>query len=239
MKLFKIMLLFFGILPALAFSQSTKTYVIRDVESWTGIAIKYDYSKKLTLGLSENMRLEHNSGQLQQHFTEMSVKYEWLKNWFLVPELRLGFRNSDETSQFYNRVFLSSNYKLKMDRITVNPRIAYQRRSVSAADSAIANDIGISYRYRLGFGYNVKNWKLDPELSFELFRNATAKNGPEFSKYRLKLSTDIEISKKWELGVFYAFEHELNASYPLNLSIVGVKLNFSTKKNKKSLKEDL
>lgn len=223
------------LLSTLALAQETR--VVQDFESWTTTALKLKVNKKLDLTASANLRLMQNSSVTQQYFAEVGLRYELIDNLKLGIEGRFGQRAWDyDDLRMGNlrRIFFSAQYRIKLNRLSIVPRFAYQNRTLSLNEiDFVGLDNDAHLRTRIELGYNIPNWKLDPELSFELFRHQTANDGPEFSKFRIRLGTDFDIHKKGTLKVFVAYEDELNENYPLQSTIVGVKYSFSAKLKKK------
>ncbi|MGB0428847.1 MAG: DUF2490 domain-containing protein [Bacteroidia bacterium] len=219
---------------AQAVGQDTTVHVVQDLESWTSARLNYKVNKKLDLKFSQNLRMQHNSSEFNNYFTELGIKYEPLKNLSLELETRYGV-NAKKSGNFkYLRLFYAAKYKYKIERLELGARIAYQNvntMSVSAFDFAIAE---YNWRYQFKAGYNIKGFKLDPEIAFEGFRKNTTANTPGFDKYRIRISTDYK-KKDFKISPFYAFEHELNEEYPLNASIIGLNFtyNLKPKKNEK------
>ena len=83
-------------------------------------------------------------------------------------------------------------------------------------------------RLRAQAGYNVRNWKLDPELSAELYRplGSFSDSNTEFDKARLTLGTDLDVWNLGELGVFYRLEKELGVESPKTSNIIGMKFSY-------------
>lgn len=221
------------LLTTLCKAQTETVHVVQDFETWTTAGLKYKLNKKLDVSISASLRMMHNSSVVQQYFTELGLSYELVNNLTLGVEGRLGQRAWDyDDLRLGNqrRIFLSGQYKLKLNRLKIEPRLAYQNKTLNLnTEGFIGLDNDVHLRTKLELGYNIKNWKYDPEVSFELFRHQNAKDGPEFSKFRLRLGTDFNLHKKGSLKVFVAYENELNEEYPLQSTIVGVKYSFSAK----------
>lgn len=212
------------------YGQDTTVHVVQDLESWSSAKFKYKFSKKFSVGLSESLRLRQNSSVIDQHFTELSAGYRLFKPLTLVAEGRYGFRNRDDAMKRSLRMFYGLDLEKEFGDLELSARLAFQSRNDLSGESVNAEPKR-TLRYRLGAGYNIKNWKLDPAVSFEMFRE-TWVDEPEFDKFRLKIHTDYSLKKAGKLRFFYAYESELKDNFPQKTSIVGVNYSFTAKRKK-------
>lgn len=216
-----------------AMAQDTTVHVVQDLESWTSARFQYKFNKKLKVRISENLRLEHNSSQLNQLFTEGSIEYKLLKPISLEVESRYGFKKKNSGNERFFRMFYAANYATDFDRFEVKGRLAFQKKNILPTAGFSTVESNTHLRYRVGLGYNIKGWKMDPFLSYELFRE-TGVDNPIFNKYRLKLSTNYSLKKAGKVAGFVTFERELQEEYPLNATIIGLNYTFSMKPKKKA-----
>ena len=101
------------------------------------------------------------------------------------------------------------------------------------------NELGISYdeedyanqniRFKTSLEYNIKNWKLDPKFSAEIFNKFQEGEENGFNKYRLTLGTDYKTKNFGKIGVFYRYQKELNVDFPDSSNIIGLKYIYTIK----------
>lgn len=219
-------------LASTAFVTAQEVHVVQDFETWTTASFKYKVNKHWRFGISENLRLNTNSSTVDQHFLELSGTFKPIKKLSTNVEWRLGGKKRTDSFQTFSRWFLSGVYEVEVGRLSIKPRVAYQTRNQYLGDISL-KEVDQHFRYRLGIDYNIKNWKLDPEASFELFRHSNNDDGAEFDKFRVRIGTQIKIKDASSLKLFVAYEDELNKKYPLQATIVGLKYNFSAKRSTK------
>ena len=97
-------------------------------------------------------------------------------------------------------------------RFSIAYRLRYQNKSATNQD---ANE---TMRFKVGLDYNIRKWKLDPNLSVEVFN----KLGATYNKYRVTLATDYKIKKVGEIKVFYRYIEELNEAFPKTTHVAGL-----------------
>ena len=210
-----------------SFSQEYKT--VRDFELWTGATVKKSFlEKQLTLGLTQEFRLDDNSTRLDAFFTELEAKYK-LENGLSVGGAFRFIRNKKNSGDINEGRFnLDLGYKYKFDRLSLSSRLRYQNKN-QLGITRDEGDYAVSkFRLRLKAEYNIKNWKLDPYVSAELFYAQTKnqivyiddvviepiENVNGFEKMRYTIGTNYKINKLISVGGFYRIEQEFK-SYPL------------------------
>ncbi len=150
----------------------------------------------------------------------------------------MGFRyirNNDTNGniQGYENFFrynIDLSYRHKLDRLGLKYRVRYQNRNEIGLSSSEGDIARQRFRFKTTFDYNIRNWKLDPELSGELF-NGFRKNGTEngFDKYRISLGTSYKVKKIGRFSLFYRLEKEFNVTNPETLNILSFKYTYTIK----------
>lgn len=214
-----------------SFSQSDDT---EDLENWSSIRLKYKLNKKWSFELEEQLRLDEDISEIRGYFTQLSAEYSLIKNLKIGGALRFVRINDNDGKvqgyENYLRFHLDASYKHKINYWSLKYRFRYQNRNELSVDD-YANQ---KLRLKAGIEYNIKNWKLDPEFSAEIFnRIGQEKEDNGFKKYRLTLGTDYKIKNIGTIGLFYRIEKELNETIPKTTNIIGLKYTYTIKNKKK------
>lgn len=206
-----------------------ETVVTRDLETWSSINFKYQINKKWTAEVQGQLRLENNSSEVRQYFGQLDVAYAPFKHFEFASGIRF-IKNNDNTGnvQGYENHFryhLDGKYKHKLNDFKFAYRIRYQNKNELSVD-----DVAKEYlRFKTEVEYNIKKWKLDPEVSGELFRSVNGESDNEFSSYRLTVGTSFKAHKSAKIKLFYRFDKELNQTYPQATNILGIKYTYNLK----------
>ncbi|MGB1120527.1 MAG: DUF2490 domain-containing protein [Saprospiraceae bacterium] len=214
-----------------------------DVELWTAVGFKYDFHKRFSFELEEQFRLKDNLSTFSQLFTEGTLTYDPGKVDFLKPlELSLSGRHitrndtkgKQQGIEYFFRYNLDADYELDFNRFSVGYRFRFQSRN-QLGISELEGDIPINdIRHKVSLEYNIKDWKIDPKLSFELFSRNDDQTTYEIARYRVRLGSDYSFVKRQDLSFFVMYEKELNQVEPETLYGIGLKYEFGFKrKNKK------
>lgn len=217
------------LLVLLAFSSiaySQDSVLVRDFETWSGVSLKKSFlEKKLDFQLTQEFRLNSNSTHIDNYFTELTGEYEIFKGF----EAGLGYRfiRNNKKDGYVNEQRLNADlsYKHKLERLELGYRFRYQNRNEIGVSRDEGDDPISKYRFRLKVGYNIKNWKLDPYLSSEVFYATEVsrvnyvpsiteeENIAGFQKLRFTLGTSYKLNDNFKLNGFYRFEREFK-TYP-------------------------
>ena len=221
----------FTSLPLFSNAQDGTYHTIRDFETWSSINLRYKPTDNLKLSLSQQLRLKDNSSTMDVYFTQLGLDYK------LANFLNIGFasrlitENDDQGKIQGNESHLRWQADLEFNhsvsRFAMKYRIRYQNKDELQKTT---DEIKKTIRLKVASTYNIKNWKLDPTLSAELFNGITNNDG--IYKARYTLSSDYKL-KKGSLGAFLRTEKELFGDYPKRTNILGIKYNFTIKKKNK------
>lgn len=215
-----------------ASAQDTFSKVTSDFESWSSIALKAKFNKQFSASLEQGLRLSRNSATLEQALTELGVSYKFSNGLAFGLGTRYIYDKTN-SGDFENkfRYNLDASYKFEVKRFELKTRLRYQNKSELDWTTDDSDDSKKYLRFKLATAYNIKNWKLDPQFSTEIFRNLETEG--DFDKIRFTLATDYSLKKIGEIGIFYRVENEINTSLPKTTYIAGVKYTYTIKPHKK------
>lgn len=205
------------------------TLVVRDLETWSSINLKHKINKKWSLALEGELRLKNNSSEINQYFGQFDLEYNFSKHIEFSGGLRY-IKDNDNTGKIqgyenYFRYNLDGTYKQKLNDLSLKYRVRYQNRK----ELEESNEIKESLRFKVEAEYNIKKWKLDPELSGELFYSIGSESENQLESYRITLGTTFKAHKSAKINVFYGYDKEINTNYPKALNILGVKYIYNLK----------
>jgi hypothetical protein len=201
-----------------------------DLESWTGIQADYRASDTWEFSLEHQFRSKSNMSKFGNYLSEMTVTFDPEPFDLMNPlEFKGGIRyylSNDDKGKIQGiedhiRFNLDACYDIEFGRFFTDYRIRYQRKHEIGVDDRHVWD----WRYRLKIGYNFKNWKLDPELSYEAFFRDEEDAPKGYVKYRVFLETEFNTFKNQEIAVFVGYEESVKGEYGRML-IVGMNYNF-------------
>ena len=228
------LLLFLGGVPSLI-AQSGEYITVRDFETWSSASLNYKLNNKVDIGLGQELRLKDNSSIVDKYFTNGTIDYKLSKMFTIGTELRyIRFNDNKGNIQGYENHFryaLHTSLEHDIKRLILKYRLQYQSQNELGLSSTEAVDPTQKLRFKIGGKYNIPKWKLDPRLSFEIYRTLGTVN--DFTKFRMTLGTKVKIKKSSSIKLFYRMEKEMNELYPKTTNIFGLNYQFNLKRKKK------
>ncbi|MDV7186362.1 DUF2490 domain-containing protein [Lutibacter sp. TH_r2] len=200
-----------------------------DLESWTAANIKYKLNKKWAFDLEAQLRLKDDISEISQYFGELNATYSVTKKISLGGGIRYIKKNDNvgniQGYEDHFRFHADASYKHKINNFKLKYRLRYQNK----------NELGVDdydnqhFRFKTSVEYNFKNWKLDPEISGEIYNHLEKGEENGFDKYRLTIGTEYKIKNAGAIGLFYRLEKELNQTNPETTNIIGLKYSYTIK----------
>lgn len=223
------------------------TILVSDFETWASVELeKKLLNKKLELNLSEEFRFNNNSTEIKEFFTEIGLGYELYKNLKVGIGYRYTKQNKDEVAFVTkHRFFADFKYSFDVKRWDFNSRIRFQTGNDTWFDNSVSDYSTNKFRLKLTGTYNIKNWKLDPYFSPELFYVSEKGNIPYlsdeysdlirqngFEKLRLTTGTSFKFKDAGSMKFFFSYERQFGQfandyQIPGQYYILGLSYKFS------------
>ncbi|PCJ96084.1 MAG: hypothetical protein COA50_07845 [Flavobacteriaceae bacterium] len=217
------------------FAQEGGLEEVKDLEAWSTIGLEYKLNKKWSFGLEEQLRLKTDVSEIDKYFTQFEAKYKAFDNLEFGGGVRYLRENDTKGNiQGYENHFrfqLDMSYKHKINDFSLKYRLRYQNKNELGISTSDADYAKQHIRFKTSIGYNIKEWKLDPKFSAELFNHFEEGEDNGLNKYRLTLGTDYKIKKVGKIGFFYRMEKELRVDIPRTTNIIGLKFIHTIKKS--------
>lgn len=205
-----------------AWGQEGTIVEVADLEGRASVELRYKLNNQWVFGLEEQLRLKNDISEVDEYFTQFNLKFIPLSNISFAGGLRFIRQNDTQGNiQGYEsdrRFHISTTFGHKLGRFSLRYRLRYQNRWESGSDGSEDSDRHV--RLRASAGYNIRNWKLDPLISVELYRQVGNELSNEFDNLRFTLGTGWKMGGLGKLGFFYHLDEELGVDYPKTTHIV-------------------
>ena len=205
----------------------------RDLETWTSAEFRYRPAKRWRIGLEGQLRLKENSSVIDGYFAELTGGYEVFKGFRTSLGFRLISKNDNTGRQQgyenYVRLHADALYKHEVKRLGLSYRLRYQTRDELGVTNENGDFADHTLRLKIGTEYNFRKWKLDPQLSAEIFHENNRNEEEGFDKFRVTFGTEYKLKKWGRLGLYYRYEQEINKTNPAKTDIIRIKYVYTLK----------
>ncbi len=207
------------LIPLTTFSQE----IVHLNASWINLDLEMKWSDRIDLELSQSTRFNDFYGTFEASNTTFKVAYEltgWLK---AIGGYRYSYRKK---SRKFNRYQLALQAGTKWNKIKMSWRTRFEYRKAISRDNQTTR-----LRNKISAGYKIKSIDLEPKIFAEYWYtfDEPLRN---FSKYRMGISLDKEITDRLDTKIGFNFDSDLNQDEQERESIVliGVTYKFKSKK---------
>lgn len=140
----------------------------------------------------------------RQIYTDLGLRYKFNDHFSMVGEYRTGFRTDDLTR---HRLGLGMNLSTKWNRFEFGYRLNYQHNFLPFGEQ---REI---IRNKFVAEYNIKKFKLDPEVSAEFF-TWIGYLGTNYIGTRYSMGTSYSPSKAHAIGLKMVHDREYGVAWP-------------------------
>lgn len=211
-----------------------------DFSTWHRLKVGGELTKKLSLSLEQQLRLDENSTQVNETFTELGLGYDLPKGFDVSAAYRLSWSpENDGVYTAQHRYNVDVGFSENIWKLKLKTRARFQHRpSVSLLNDRLKpEDSPIYVRVKIGLEYRkLKDWT--PGFEFETFVRTDMPSEVGLRKFRYRVFLDYDLPKRQELSLFYMLQTDKEGPIPEFTSVVGLSFSYDWKRPKKKKNKD-
>ena len=223
----KLLLIFFLLTIVSLIAQNDDVY-----ENWSSIEVDYGLTKNIDIYGGGQLRIKSVGDTYNKSFYEIGTKIkinDYLSSGF-------GYRGIDQLDDVgniqghekFNRYHAYIRKSLDYKNFNFRFRVQYQKKIQNKIDNPEYRNF---WRLKLDSEYNIKNWKYDPRIGFEIFLRDEINFNENYEKYRVYFGTKFNLKKRKSLSIRYIMQKYLTNQNP-TLHILRISYNYEIKKKK-------
>ena len=172
------------------------------------------YNRNIRLSGELGHRSADNFFAGRQIYLETGLRYKLNKTFDIGGEYRYADRGPSRTNR--HRLQLSASADRSFGRLDLSYRLVHQwtYRKHDTTTRFIRN--------RLGFEFNIPNWKLDPEFSVEFFTRTDDPRGWNYDGSRYRFGTKYKINDKHSLDATLIYDRDEFVAWPTRRIILSL-----------------
>jgi len=212
---------FFFLFLAFLLSSFSQT---QDAGLWSSLTIEKEFTKKISVSLSEEFRFNENITELGSFFTDAGIAFKLNGDIKVSGCYRLISKKPLENYySIRHRIYVDLALRKKIKKLTpgLRIRIQEQQADIYSSDEGIIPEWYL--RPKVALRYNMKG-KWASYLSSEWFYHVSKKM---LDNFRFTVGVERKITGNLDLDLFFLHQQEVNVKNPTYDYIWGIGLNYS------------
>jgi hypothetical protein len=197
-----------------------------DFQTWYNADIKAEFFKKLDVVVSPEIRTFDNSSRIATMLCEIDFSIPITKYFRIGGIYRPEVDISGDYASKRNRFCIYGEAQYKLKRFRLNYRGIYQQEYKDYNNSESGHIPIIQHRQKIGLKYNIKNSKITPSASVEMFFNLRPIEDKGQNKLRASIGLEYPINKKLSCAISYKFQREYYVKNPQTAHIISLSLGY-------------
>lgn len=202
-----------------------------DAGIWATFTVEKDFTKKLTVGVDQEMRLRENYSRLNLFYTNPYVIYKVQKRIKLGLGYRFISKYMYQTNSFSyrNRLMFDIAYKNKFKDVVISyrSRLQGELRDYNCDPQGKMPEYFWRNKFELGYDYKKITPYIGTELRYQIIdpRNPRANYG--WHRARTYAGVDYDMNKKNTFGIMYLIQQEFDLDDPGTGYILGLSYKYT------------
>ena len=202
-----------------------------DFSTWSRIGIQADLGSKFELEATEGLRLNNNSSQLDNIYTELSLGFSPWKFLELGGNYRfICNQKKDGSRENIHRFDMDLKLKSEIKRFDFEYRFRWEAYPTFANENP---DHVFFLRHKLGVDYDIRKCKITPYFSAELFHKFRDSKADELRKLRYSAGASYKYHR---FMLLLRYQNEIYVNEPDNNFILVLRYKYYIRQNKNNKK---
>lgn len=198
-----------------------------DLNLWSSLAIKYDWSAKTRLVLSEEFRIQDNLSRLEQNNTEIGLNQELSKRWEGGLYYRFIYETDPKRSySLGHRAWIQLEYLLIDQDLELSIRTRLQTTFTDYYSSADGRIPEWYNRNKISCSYKPKKANWIPGAGFEFWYGVGGNAKRFLDKYRANIGLEYRQNKHLRWEVSYSLQQQLQVANRATDHILGINCTY-------------
>lgn len=198
-------------LKILFFTASLLTIHTLSAQDDLGSSLSADITKKiisgLNLSLEEDFRLRDNLSEVDRFSTTLELSYKPWKFLKLGGAYNLiNYNHETKGWEVRHRYYFFATGSYRINRFTVSLRERFQSTyRVGVKETSKRANPKLYLRSRLEVEYDIRNCKLEPFASVELYNTLNDPQGNKMNKLKYTAGSKYKLNKRNSLQIYYRY----------------------------------
>jgi len=200
---------------------------VNDAGLWTGINLEKKISKRFSVTLSEELRMNENISEAGSFLTDVGLNYKVNKYIRISGSYRFtNKRQLDDSYSERHRYYFDLNLRTKYSFFTFNLRSRYQSQYKDINSSAGGKIPDHYLRNKLSIKYEL-NKKIDFFISNEFYTPLRTYDKLLYDNIRYNFGVEYTFNKMHSIDLSYLIQREYNVKNPETDYVICIGYNFN------------
>ncbi len=183
---------------------------IDDVGVWTGFTVDHKFTRSLSAGVTQQLRLYKDVTRTDQYLSQLSLSYNLTKNFKAALAYRYSYKDREGYFSNRHRIMFDLAYRYKYKKITLTLRERIQRQVMAIHSSELGYLPEWHWRSRLAVRYNMEK-KYTPYVSAEIYYliQNPKRDVSQIDRIRYEAGVDYEFNRNHSINPFLLFQYGL------------------------------
>jgi len=206
-----------------------------DFGVWGNISLEKN-TKKWDFAAAAEVRAQSNASELNRSSIQLSTEYQLLKSLKLGASYQFMYFNDTKYNDFQPRhrgsLFVQGRQKfgdftiVLREKIQVTSKDESERIKKSGKIDTYKVNPEWTWRNRIKVAYNIPDFPINPDISFETFYQLNNPEGNTFDKLRYTLTLNYKLSKQHSFKLYELIDQDINVTSPVTSLITGLGYTF-------------
>jgi len=201
-----------------------------DAGLWCTFTVEKEFTKKLTIGINEELRLRENYSRLNLFYTNPYITYK------IKKKLKLGFgyrfiskyMYKESEFSYKHRLMFDISYKYKFKNIVLSYRSRIQGEVRDYNSDPQGKQPEFYWRNKLDLGYEIGKFTpyIGTEVRYQIIDPRFPESNYGWHRARTYAGIDYEYNKKHSFGIMYLIQQEFDVDDPGTGYILGLEYTY-------------
>ncbi|MCX6304656.1 MAG: DUF2490 domain-containing protein [Bacteroidetes bacterium] len=200
---------------------------VNDAQLWLSANLEKKLTPALSLGFTEEMRMNENITEVGTIFSDLGLSYRFLQRFKAGASYRFTMkRRYDDTYKYQNSWYVEGSYREKLKPVTLALRLRYQSRYAEEQTTKKSEIPKNHLRTKLTVKYDLQK-KFEPYLYAETYFRTGVTAAYSFDQLRLCAGMEYTFNRMHMIDLHYLFCREYNVVNPETDYVIGIGYYFT------------
>ncbi|QQS50394.1 MAG: DUF2490 domain-containing protein [Bacteroidota bacterium] len=197
----------------------------KDFRTWWSAEFSTELYDKVDISVVPEVRFIENSSMYAAFLTEVDASVP-VTNYFRTG-IKYRFEQIQSEEMYIGQRFsVFGRLRANPGKFTLDYRLVFQREYIGMQTRENGKEPDDMLRHRFSASYSKKKWKIEPEVSLEIFDQLGYGSLAYAEKLRASAGVNYKVNKKLSLSLDFKYQQEFYQNNPLQAYILSTSISY-------------